>query len=150
VASAPELESITGAYFASSLPAPTKKQAMDMAAAAACGREQGTAARQMNQTASAPRSPVRMRAMVSTGVTQTLAVADLVGAGARFDRTEPLSLTMSSFTTTSICSWGWKSTLLVPRYVLRCVRPGVRNLHLGHVIPVTPTVASASFHVIEA
>ena len=33
VASAPELESITGAYFVSSLPAPTKKQAMDMAAA---------------------------------------------------------------------------------------------------------------------
>ena len=34
VASAPELESITGAYFAESLPAPTKRQAMDMAAAA--------------------------------------------------------------------------------------------------------------------
>jgi retinol dehydrogenase-12/retinol dehydrogenase-13 len=32
-ASAPELESITGAYFASSLPAPTNRQAMDMAAA---------------------------------------------------------------------------------------------------------------------
>jgi retinol dehydrogenase-12/retinol dehydrogenase-13 len=34
VASAAELESITGAYFAESLPAPTKRQAMDMAAAA--------------------------------------------------------------------------------------------------------------------
>jgi NAD(P)-dependent dehydrogenase (short-subunit alcohol dehydrogenase family) len=33
VASAPELESISGAYFAESLPAPTKRQAMDMAAA---------------------------------------------------------------------------------------------------------------------
>ena len=32
-ASAPELESITGAYFASSLPAPTNRQAMDMMAA---------------------------------------------------------------------------------------------------------------------
>jgi len=32
-ASAPELESITGAYFADSLPAPTNRQAMDMAAA---------------------------------------------------------------------------------------------------------------------
>ena len=33
VASAPELESITGAYFAESLPAPTKRQAIDMIAA---------------------------------------------------------------------------------------------------------------------
>ena len=33
VASAPELESITGAYFADSLPAPTKRHAMDMTAA---------------------------------------------------------------------------------------------------------------------
>ena len=33
VASAPELESITGAYFAESLPAPTNKQAIDMVAA---------------------------------------------------------------------------------------------------------------------
>jgi len=33
-ASAPELESISGAYFANSLPAPTKRAAMDMAAAA--------------------------------------------------------------------------------------------------------------------
>ena len=33
VASAPELESITGAYFADSLPAPTTRHAMDMAAA---------------------------------------------------------------------------------------------------------------------
>ena len=33
VASAPELESITGAYFAESLPMPTKKQAIDMTAA---------------------------------------------------------------------------------------------------------------------
>ena len=33
VASAPELESITGAYFVDSLPAPTKRHAMDMAAA---------------------------------------------------------------------------------------------------------------------
>ena len=34
VASAPELESITGAYFAESLPAPTNRQAIDMTAAA--------------------------------------------------------------------------------------------------------------------
>ena len=33
VASAPELESITGAYFAESLPAPTKQHAIDMIAA---------------------------------------------------------------------------------------------------------------------
>jgi len=33
VASAPELESITGAYFAESLPAPTNRQAIDMVAA---------------------------------------------------------------------------------------------------------------------
>lgn len=34
VASAPELESITGAYFAESMPAPTNRQAIDMTAAA--------------------------------------------------------------------------------------------------------------------